>query len=269
MKNLKSCKKVLSILLAVCLLVGMTCGSAFAQDEAGSEETGLAVSDERGSVEEYGIEAQEATAGQSGNAETGEKTELGAEEEAKEETAALLLGSSSNLCGHGNDADECVICKAETRISGLPSVSDLSAMENDEQLEIYTEASDICDIYYNELTEEEQNQVSNIDTLWDVLDYFSEGTSQAAAASVEYLDENGKKKTCSDYTSVTDQTTWGEWENDMVCGRQRPDNNRQNQGERHGKPDSGGWIYTHGGKWRYLCNRGSDFKYIRAVRRNR
>ncbi|MCC8151579.1 MAG: hypothetical protein LIO96_09050 [Lachnospiraceae bacterium] len=258
MKILKGYKKVLSILLAMCLLVGMTCGSAFAQDNVSSGETGPAVSDEGGTGEGSGTEAEEAAdeeakspsseeadgeaaEEQSGNAETGEKpeadagegtesssgeesesstedesensagekTEGGTKEEAEEETATLLLGSSSNLCEHGNSTDECVICKVETRISGLPSVSEISVMENDEQIEIYTEASDICDIYYDELTEEEQLQVSNINTLWDVLDYFSSGVSQAAAASVEYLDENGKKKTCSDYTSVTDQTTWG------------------------------------------------------------
>ncbi|MCD8397985.1 MAG: InlB B-repeat-containing protein, partial [Lachnospiraceae bacterium] len=139
-------------------------------------------------------------------AESETETELSTEGEIETET------ETEALCDHGNDAETCKVCKVEALIDALPTLAELIAMDTDEQNEVYYQASDICDIYYDELTEDEQDQVSNIDNLWDVLDYFSGGISLTASSSVTYVDENGSSHTCSSYSSVTSSSsavTWG------------------------------------------------------------
>ncbi|MCD7746342.1 MAG: hypothetical protein LUI13_13865 [Lachnospiraceae bacterium] len=55
-------------------------------------------------------------------------------------------------------------------------------MEGEELDAIYELTSALADIYYDELTEEEQVQVSNIDALWEILDYFSGAVMATAFA---------------------------------------------------------------------------------------
>ncbi len=142
--------------------------------------------------------------------ESGTEQETETETETESETNVGLLGSTAaTICDHGNDAGTCVICEVEALIDELPTIDEISGMDTDGQNEIYTQASDICDIYYDELTEDEQDQVTNIDDLWEVLDYFSGAISLTAASSITYLDITGEEQSCSDYTSVTAQTTWG------------------------------------------------------------
>ncbi|MCC8104256.1 MAG: hypothetical protein LIP11_19035 [Clostridiales bacterium] len=91
------------------------------------------------------------------DAETEAEAETEMETEAETETATLLLGSTAApLCDNGNDADTCVICKVEALIDELPGVDEIAQMDAEEQNDVYTQASDICDIYYDELTEDEQ-----------------------------------------------------------------------------------------------------------------
>ncbi|MCC8156696.1 MAG: hypothetical protein LIO54_05420 [Oscillospiraceae bacterium] len=63
----------------------------------------------------------------------------------------------------------------EEQIAALPALDEVQAMTGDEEEAVYARASALADVYYDDLTADEQAQVSNIDTLWDILDYFSSG----------------------------------------------------------------------------------------------
>ncbi|MCD7762677.1 MAG: InlB B-repeat-containing protein, partial [Lachnospiraceae bacterium] len=243
----KRFRKGLSLLLTLSLLAGMIPDAAFAEDktnavaaEAGTEaavaetettateaqpateavttETTVTEASETDAPEtavETGIEAgTEETSGET-ESETAQETEMLAEAKTESETDAALLGSTAaSLCDHGNDAYTCVICEVEALIDELPTIDEISAMDTDGQNEVYTQASDICDIYYDELTEDEQDQVTNIEDLWEVLDYFSGAISLTATqttGNVSYIDENGTTQTYSgDYYAVDSASTaWG------------------------------------------------------------
>ncbi|MCD8045067.1 MAG: InlB B-repeat-containing protein [Clostridiales bacterium] len=199
MRVLKKYKRFLSILLAVCLLVGMSQSAAYALEETGSAE---AASEE---ADEGEAEADE------NEAENGEASALEDEEEAEEESesdpdggikgSAMILGSAAvSLCSHGNDADSCAVCEVEDLIDALPSVDEIAAVDTDEQNEVYAQASDICDAYY-ELTGDEQEQVSNIDDLWDVLDYFSGEIATTADSTGDFTVTGGTYGTDYTYSS--------------------------------------------------------------------
>ncbi|MCD7736826.1 MAG: Ig-like domain-containing protein [Lachnospiraceae bacterium] len=102
-------------------------------------------------------------------------------------------------CAHGNIAEDCVLCDLESLIDALPTLAEIAAMDTDEQNEVYAQASDLCDIYYDDLTDEEQGQVSNIDVLWEILDYFSSGIMLAADEEHDHSYENGFCSICGTY----------------------------------------------------------------------
>ncbi|MCD7746650.1 MAG: YDG domain-containing protein [Lachnospiraceae bacterium] len=148
-------------------------------EESGTEaETGT----ETEAVTETTVtgEESETEAVQAESAETA--AESGTEDETESETTAVLLGSSASaLCDHGNDASTCAVCEVEAQIAALPGVDEIAEMDTDGQNEVYALASDICDVYYA-LSEEDQELVSNIDMLWEILDYFSGAISLAETA---------------------------------------------------------------------------------------
>ncbi|MCD7746339.1 MAG: InlB B-repeat-containing protein [Lachnospiraceae bacterium] len=182
-----------------------------AETDAEIDASATEAESETGAAEtETGTSAEGAAAASASESETG--TAEGAAEEASAEEANALLTSAATLCDHGNDAETCAICAVEALIDTLPTVDEIAEMDTDGQNEIYTDASEICDAYYA-LSEEDQEMVSNIDALWDVLDYFSGTVSMAdeegETVSVDYIDENGSTQTCSSYTSITASDT--EW----------------------------------------------------------
>ncbi|MCD7766573.1 MAG: hypothetical protein LUH53_08705 [Lachnospiraceae bacterium] len=117
----------------------------------------------------------------------------------EEQTTSLLLGSvlsvaeteaetqtatvTEALCDHGNDAESCAVCALEEQIAALPTLGEIQTMTGDEEEAVYAQASALADVYYDDLTAEEQAQVSNIDTLWDILDYFSSGLMLTALSA--------------------------------------------------------------------------------------
>ncbi|MCD8397987.1 MAG: InlB B-repeat-containing protein, partial [Lachnospiraceae bacterium] len=223
MEKRKGLRKLLSVVLAFCLVAGMIPDAAFAQDEIlvvsseGEAATGTTeVSTEASTASAQTEEATEAAEAATETVAAG--TEAAAENEAAEtetateavaeaatETAETETETAASTCSHGNDAETCAICEVEALIAALPTVDEIAAMDTDGQNEIYTLASEICDAYYA-LSEEEQEQVSNIDTLWDVLDYFSGGISEADDGSSEtyYVDESGTTHTITEYISFAD-----------------------------------------------------------------
>ncbi|MCD7954504.1 MAG: hypothetical protein LUG93_01850 [Lachnospiraceae bacterium] len=165
--------------------------AAQAEESETAAESGTEAETEEVSAETDGISSET-------ESETHQETGTEAETETETETAALLLGSTAaTLCDHGNDADTCAICEVEALIDELPGVDEIAQMDVEEQNDVYTQASDICDIYYDELTEDEQEQVSNIGELWEILDYFSGLVSLTA----------GKGRSAA--TSTSPAVSWG------------------------------------------------------------
>ncbi|MCD8347175.1 MAG: hypothetical protein LUD16_04320, partial [Lachnospiraceae bacterium] len=239
----KRFRKGLSLLLTLCLLAGLIPDAVFAEDETNAvtaeagteaaageaentaEEAGTAEIAETETETETAAEAQSATEALTETAvtetdeisvetESGTVQETETETETESEATAGLLGSTAAvICGHSNDADTCMVCEVEALIAELPGVDEISAMDTDGQNEVYLQASDICDIYYDDLTEDERELVPNIGDLWEVLDYFSGAISLTATqnGNVSYIDAEGTTQTYSrDYYAVdSDSTTWG------------------------------------------------------------
>ncbi len=128
--------------------------------------------------------------------------------------ASALLASVSleeddgeqSLCTHGNTEADCAVCAVEAQIAALPSVTETEAMVTAEQVDVYAQASAAYDAYCA-LTQEEQEQVSNSDALFTLLDYFSGGTATAEEGDLcescgnGYYD-NGICTACGAYQSA-------------------------------------------------------------------
>ncbi|MCD7764148.1 MAG: InlB B-repeat-containing protein, partial [Lachnospiraceae bacterium] len=254
----KNFRKALSLLLTLCLLLGMIPDAAFAQEETGTVSveaateavTEAAASEGESEAEETGASETDAVSSFSTEAETQAATEAAQTEtsaaaeaetqaaaettqtETSAETETASIGTSDSnettstesstetmttgteaaaeteqtvaaaVCSHGNQADECAICEAEALIDALPSVAELSAMDTEELNDIYDQASAICDSYY-ELSDDEQEQVSNIDALWDVLDYFNGSISTADDDTGDFVVTGGTYGTDYKYSDGT------------------------------------------------------------------
>lgn len=75
-------------------------------------------------------------------------------------------------------ADEAV-SRVQALIDALPSVSEVEKMPLEEQKEVYNDAQDAADVYFDELTEEQQEQV-DLTKLMDLMNFFNGQVSTMA-----------------------------------------------------------------------------------------
>ena len=232
MKGYGKMKKIFALLISMVLVFGFIPTITFATGmdmEAAAVETETDEEPSSGELETEGeteTSTEEITELQeSPDTELPKETEEATEESSSKEDAEMsleseettpLLGSifsvaetetdeeSETLCDHGNDAENCPVCDLEEQIAVLPALDEVQAMTGDEEDAVYAQASALADVYYDDLTAEEQAQVSNIDTLWGILDYFSDSLTLAlSASSCTHSYTNGICTVCDAYQPAT------------------------------------------------------------------
>lgn len=175
-------KNTVSLLLLICLIVGLMPTLAFAEDEASN-----------------------------GSADSQCVCEV--------QCADGSVNTDCPVCGSdGADLTKCLGSSAkdkvqdvQNQIDALPSVEELQAMSQDEQKQIYTKLQAANDAY-NALSDDEKANITGSEILNDLFSFFNSGNVSTLETTTEvtYLDENGDTKTANATVVDGNSTNWSE-----------------------------------------------------------